>query len=248
MMERDIHFTARGMLESMQFKDGDFGKIALVSGQMQRITMILDCLENTIKNFSTFGYTFWTGHFQGKKITTGNGGLYSPDAALITEILCEGGIDYLIRVGSCGALSQEIEIGDLVIADQALRGDGVTSYYVDNEFLPTADKMLTNDLEELARNSGVKVHRGPVFTTDALLKETKEVINPKIKAGAIAIDMVTSPFFTIANLYRKKPVAMLVVSDNLITGEIGFSDIRYFDAEYKSTQIALNMVKMINVE
>lgn len=245
MMERDIHLTPRALLESVQFKEGDFGEIALVSGQMQRVTMILESLENPIKNFSTFGYTFWTGTFQGKKVTTGNSGLYAPDSALVTELLCVGGVDYFVRVGSCGALSQEIEIGDLIIADTALRGDGVTGYYVDDAFLPTADLALSNELETLARNADLKVHRGSVFTTDALLKETKEVINPRIEQGAIAIDMVTSPFLTITGIYQKKAVAMLAVSDNLITGEIGFSDTRYFDTEQRSTEIALNMVQRI---
>lgn len=245
MMERAIHLTPRALLESMQFKDGDFGEIALVSGQMQRVTMILEALENPRQNFSAFGYTFWTGTSEGKKVTTGNSGLYAPDSALVTELLCEGGVQYFVRVGSCGALSQEIAIGDLIIADTALRGDGVTGYYVDDAFRPAADRALSDKLEELARSAGLKVHRGSVFTTDALLKETKEVINPQIEQGAIGIDMVTSAFLTITGIYQKKAVAMLAVSDNLITGEIGFSDPRYFDTEHRSTAVALNMVESI---
>jgi DeoD family purine-nucleoside phosphorylase len=245
MMERDVHLTPRALLESVQYKEGDFSEIALVSGQMQRVTMILESLESPVENFSTFGYTFWTGTFQGKKVTTGNSGLYAPDSALVTELLCEAGVQYFVRVGSCGALSREIEIGDLIIADTALRGDGVTDYYVDDAFVPTADVALSNELEKLARNADLNVHRGPVFTTDALLKETKEVINPKIEQGAVAIDMVTSPFLTVAGLYQKKAVAMLAVSDNLITGEIGFADTRYFETERRSTEIALNMVENI---
>lgn len=245
MMERDIHLTPRALLESVQYKDGDFGEIALVSGQMQRVSMILESLENPRENFSTFGYTFWTGTFQGKRVTTGNSGLYAPDSALVTELLCAAGVYYFVRVGSCGALSPEIGIGDLIIADTALRGDGVTGYYVDDAFLPTADPALSNTLEALASNAGIKVHRGPVFTTDALLKETKEIINPRIGQGAIAIDMVTSAFLTITNIYQKKAVAMLAVSDNLITGEVGFANPKYFETERRSTEIALAMVERI---
>jgi DeoD family purine-nucleoside phosphorylase len=245
MMERDIHLTPRALLESVQYKEGDFGEVALVSGQMQRVTMILESLENPVENFSTFGYTFWTGTFQGKRVTTGNSGLYAPDSALVTELLCEAGVQYFVRVGSCGALSQEIEIGDLIIADTALRGDGATGYYVDDAFLPTADAALSDELEKLAKNADLKVHRGPVFTTDALLKETKEVINPRIEQGAIGIDMVTSPFLTITGIHQRKAVAMLSVSDNLITGEVGFGDPRYFETERRSTEIALNMVQSI---
>lgn len=227
MMQRPIHVSPQDMLKSMQFKDGDFANIAIVSGQPQRIQLALEKLENPVKNFSAFGYTFWTGEYKSNRITVGNAGLYAPDSAMITELLCVGGIDYLIRLGSCGALKENIKIGDYVVADKALRGDGVTKYYVEDSFVPQADKELTDKLSKLFDN----IYKGMVWTTDALLRETKEFVNDAIDKGAIAVDMVTSAFLTIANVYKKKAAAILVVSDNLITGELGFSNIKFIDAE-----------------
>jgi len=109
MMQRPIHVSPQDMLKSMQFKDGDFANIAIVSGQPQRIQLALEKLENPVKNFSAFGYTFWTGEYKSNRITVGNAGLYAPDSAMITELLCVGGIDYLIRLGSCGALKENIK-------------------------------------------------------------------------------------------------------------------------------------------
>jgi len=60
-----------------------------------------------------------------------------------------------------------------------------------------------------------------------LFKETKEIVNPYIEKGAIAVDMVTSPFVTVANIYKRKVAAILAVSDNLITGTLGFADIDF---------------------
>ena len=235
-MERDVHITPQELLASLQFKPGDFGKIALVSGQPQRAQACLKLLENPVKNFTFFGYTFWTGTYKGKKITVGNGGFYSPDTAYITEMLCVGGVDYLIRLGSCGALKKEIEVGDLVVADSGRRGDGATRYYVDDDFIPQADQELTQKLFSFSQET-LNTHLGPVWTTDALFRETKEVVNSYIEKGAIAVDMVTATFFTIANLYKKKTTAILAVSDNLITGTLGFSDFRFFDAQRKMIEI-----------
>ncbi|MCD6319409.1 MAG: hypothetical protein J7M03_01880 [Candidatus Desulfofervidaceae bacterium] len=244
MMEREIHISPQDLLQAMQFRPGDFANIAIVSGQPQRVNMALEKLKNPVKNFSAFGYTFWTGEYKGKRVTVGNGGMYAPDAALITELLCVGGVDYLIRLGSCGALKSEIKLGELVLAESALRGDGVTKYYVNNDgFIPQADKSLTDTLEAICKKH---IYRGKVWTTDALLRETKEVINNVIRQGGIAVDMVTSPFLTISQLYNKKAIALLVVSDNLITGEIGFSNIKVFDAERRMIGYAFNLVGAID--
>lgn len=244
MMKRSVHISPRDLLRDMQFKPGDFAKLALVSGQRQRAKMCLERLQNPVKNFSAMGYTLWTGKYQGSRITVGNAGLYAPDTALVTELLCAGGINLLIRLGSCGALRDDIRIGDIVIADRALRGDGVTSYYVDQKFVPQATKEISDELFRIF-SSSMSTHRGTVWTTDALLRETKEVINPVIEKGAIAVDMVTSSFLTVASFYKRKAAAILIVSDNLITGEMGFSNIKLFDGEQKMIDVALGAVKIL---
>jgi purine-nucleoside phosphorylase len=242
MMQRPVHISPQDLLKSMQFKEGDFAKIAILSGQPQRVAMALEKLKNPVRNFSAFGYTFWTGDYWGKRVTIGNGGLYAPDAALVTELLCVGGIDYLIRLGSCGGMRDDIKIGDYVLAENALRGEGVTRYYVSDGFTPHADETLGNKLAELF----IKVHRGMVWTTDALLRETKELVNNAISQGAIAVDMVTSAFLTITQIYKKKAAALLMVSDNLITGEVGFSNIRVFDAEKRMIDSAFDLIGAID--
>ncbi len=246
MMQRDVHLRPEDLLKSLQFKEGDFGKIALVSGQAQRAKMCLDYLEKPVKNFTFLGYTFWTGEYKGKRITVGNGGFYSPDSAFVTELLCTGGVEVLIRIGSCGALREDISIGDFVVADKVLRGDGATRYYVDDNFLPSVDKEITKHLVDIFSSLG-KVHSGGVWTTDALFRETKEFVNSYIDKGAIAVDMVTSPFVTVANLYKRKAACVLVVSDNLITGELGFTDFKLFEAQEKMVNIVFDLVEKVNV-
>lgn len=241
MMQRNVHLTAQDLLGALQFKEGDFGEIALVSGQAQRAERCLQYLNNPIKNFTFLGYTFWTGEYQGRRITVGNGGFYAPDSAFITELLCAGGIKTLIRLGSCGALREDIQVGDFIVADKVIRGDGATRYYVDERYEAIATPPLTEKIFSFCRQRR-KTHLGRVWTTDALLRETKDIVNSYIKQGAIAVDMVSSPFVTIANLYGKQVGALLVVSDNLITGQLGFNDLHFLDAQEEMVASAFAFV------
>jgi uridine phosphorylase len=244
MMTRDVHMTAQGLLASLQFRPGDFGSIALVSGQQHRAQMCLEKMENPVKNFTFLGYTFWTGTYKGKKITVGNGGFYAPDSAFVTEMLCAGGIKTLIRLGSCGSLRQDIDVGDYVLATEIVRGDGATRYYVDDDYKPQVSLDVTGCLEKVFSQGG-KVHKGGVWSTDAIFRETKEIVNKYIGKGAIAVDMVTAPFVTVANLYKCKVAAILTASDNLITGELGFTDFRFFEAESKMTDLAFSAAESL---
>lgn len=241
MMQRDIHVEPKGLLYSLQFKDGDFGDIALISGQQHRAKMCLQRMENPVKNFTFLGYTFWTGFYKGRKVTVGNGGFYAPDSALVTELLCAGGIQTFIRLGSCGALREDIKVGEYVLATDVLRGDGATRYYVEDDYKPTLSQDVTSSLENVF-SKVAKVHKGGIWTTDALFRETKDIVNSYINKGAVGVDMVTSPFVTIANLNNRKVGAILAVSDNLITGTLGFSDYRFFEAEMKMTDLAFEVV------
>ncbi len=241
MMQRDVHMNPKELLASLQFKEGDFGDIVLVSGQQHRAQLCLEKMENHVKNFTFLGYTFWTGYYKGIKVTVGNGGFYAPDSAFVAEILCAGGINTFIRLGSCGALRKDINIGDYVLVTDVLRGDGTTRYYVDDDFVPKVSPDVNEAINEVFKQAGT-IHQGGIWTTDAIFRETKEIVNPYIEKGAIAVDMVTSPLVTIANLNKRKVASICAVSDNLITGQMGFTDFRFFQAEMKMTDLAFSVV------
>jgi purine-nucleoside phosphorylase len=190
-------------------------------------------------------YTMYTGTYQGIKMTSINGGRFSADTGITTEILCNAQPKVMIRVGSCGALREDIKVGDLVVADSALCGDGVTPYYVEKGFSPKADKTLTEQLTAAAKASGATVHCGKVWSTDAILRETREVVGKAVDGGAIAVDMVSSTFLTICQLYKIPAVVILAVSDNVMTGEMGFMNPLYYMSEGKMVEIVFNLIKKL---
>ena len=243
-MKREIHLTGKDLMEMVQLRPQDIGKYAIVPGPKERVDGFLKSLQNPLKNFSFMEYTMYTGEYNGTRITTINGGRFSADTAITTEILCSAEAKAMIRMGSCGSLSEDIKIGDLVVVDSALRGDGVTPYYVsDPNFQPKSDRALTDTLYDSAKGSGFKTHRGKVWSTDAILRETREHVGKAIDSGAVAVDMVTSVFLTICQLYKIPATAILAVSDHIITGEMGFMDTNYYMAEHAMIGITLDLVK-----
>lgn len=244
-MKKDIHLTGKDLTEMVQLRPQDVGQYAIVPGPKDRLEVLIKKLENPVKNFSFMEYTMYTGSYQGIKISGINGGRFSADTAITAEVMCNAQIQNIIRIGTCGALDENIKVGDLVVADKILRGDGVTPYYVEKNFQTAADKKITDGLFQAAKYLGANVHRGTVWTTDALLRETREIVEAKRKEGAIAVDMVSSALLTIAQTYNVKAGSILAVSDNVITGEMGFMNPLYYIAETKLIEIALETVKRL---
>lgn len=244
-MQKEIHLTGRDLMEMVQLRPQDVGKYAIIPGPKERLEAIVKKLENPIKNFSFMEYTMYTGQFEGIKITSINGGRFAADTAITTEILCNAQTATMIRAGSCGALRPDINVGDLIVVTTAVKGEGVTQYYVDKDFVPTADAHLTETLTEVAKSSGYSVHTGPCWTTDAILKETRANVEKAVKQGAVAVDMVTAAFLTICQVYKIPAAAILAVSDNVITGEMGFLNPNYYMAEAATINIAFDLVKKL---
>ena len=245
-MKKEIHLTGKDLTAMVQLRPQDVGKYAIVPGPKDRLDVLLKKLENPVRNFSFMEYTMYTGTYQGIKLTAINGGRFSTDTSITTEVICNAQIPNIIRIGTCGVLDENIKVGDLVVAERIIRGDGVTPYYVAQDFKTLADKKITDTLEKVAKDLGVQVHRGCVWTTDALLRETRDIVEAKRKEGAIAVDMVSSSLLTIAQLYNVKAGSILAVSDNVITGEMGFMNPLYYIAETKLIEIALETVKRLD--
>lgn len=244
--------TGKDLMGMVQLTPDAVGDIALVPGPAERSEAIKSKLNDPVKNFTFMEYSMYTGDYEGKKVTTINGGRFSADTAITTEILCNADVKSMVRLGSCGALREDIKVGDLIVVTTALKGEGVTQYYVDQDFVPTADKVLTEKLKALAEKEvagpmlqGKSVHVGPCWTTDCILRETREHVGKAVDGGAIAVDMVSAAFLTIAQQYNIPAGVILAVSDNVITGEMGFMNTDYYMAESAVVNVGLNLVKGI---
>jgi len=244
-MVKDVHLTGKDLTQMVQLRPQDVGKYAIVPGPRDRLDVLLKKFENPVKNFTFMEYSMYTGTVEGTKITAINGGRFSTDTSITAEVMCNAGIENIIRVGTAGSLDENIKVGDLFVVDEVIRGDGVTQYYVDKDFKTVADKKIADTLYEVGKGMGVTIHRGKAWTTDALLRETREIVEAKRKEGARAVDMVSATLLTIAQTYNIKAGSILAVSDNVITGEMGFMNPLYYMAESNILKIALETVKKL---
>src|ERR1041384_100739 len=121
-MVKEPHFTPARMLSMLGLKSDSLGRYALIPGPKERSDMIRGLLENPKKNFSFLDYEMHTGGYGGKSVTVGNGGRYAPDTAITTEILCAGGAEILVRIGSCGSPPGKNKGGGTAIANGAGAG------------------------------------------------------------------------------------------------------------------------------
>jgi len=244
-MQKDVHLTGKDLTQMVQLRAEEVGKYAIVPGPRDRLEALTKKMANPIRNFSFMEYTMFTGTYEGIKITGINGGRFSTDTSITTEVICNAGIRNIIRIGTAGALDENIKIGDLFVVDEVIRGDGVTPYYVDKDFKTESNKDISDGLFEIAKDMGLNVHRGKAWTTDALLRETRQIVEDKRKQGAKAVDMVSSVLLTISQIYNVKAGSILAVSDNVVTGEMGFMNPSYYLAESNLIKIALELVKKL---
>ena len=244
-MAKEFHIQAKDLLELVQVEPGSLGKYAIIPGPIARVEPVTKKLNDPVKDFSFQGIEMYTGTLDDTLVTTANSGMYAPPGAIVSEMVAAGGSEYLIRPGSCGALREDINIGDLIIVTGCIRGEGTTSYYVPDDFSTVADFEVTQALVRACIKMGVTYHVGTVWSTDALLRESKELIDQMCELKVMGVDMVTSSLLTVSQLKGMKAGGVLAVSDNLITGELGFVSPRFFEAETTTIDVALEAVRIL---
>lgn len=247
-MAKNVHMDAGDLLKMVQLEAGSLGKYSLVPGPIERLQTILNKLTDPIRDFSFSGIEMHTGEFSGVLVTAANTGMYAPPAAITAEMLAAGGTETLIRVGSCGAMREDIAIGDLIIVSGCLRCEGTSKYYVPDSFSTVADIAVTSALIEACEKLNIRYHVGTVWSTDALLRETKDLIVEMCELKTVGVDMVSSALFTVAQLKGVKAGGVLAVSDNLITGELGFVSPRFYEAETKTIDVALEAINILETK
>ncbi|MGE0267612.1 MAG: hypothetical protein AB7S78_04055 [Candidatus Omnitrophota bacterium] len=248
-MTKDIYLSGKELTAMVQLLPKDVGRYAVVPGPRDRLKGILADVQKPVKNFSFMEYEMYTGQVDGVRATFMNGGRYSADTAITTELLCAVEIPTIFRLGTCGALRENIKIGDVVVVESALRNDGVTPFYIDDkDFEPKSDQKLADEVVRAIESTGLKVHRGKVWSHDALLRQTRENVDRASDLGCIASDMVSSTFLSICHLNKTSGVAVLAVGDNVVKGEFGYLDANFYMTEHMLTSACFNVIKNLGIK
>ena len=132
------------------------------------------------------------------------------------EQLAACGYQYIFGLGLGGTLQKGVEIGDTVLLEGAIRGDGVSRYYAPAEFPAIADFELVGRLSERLKASGEKYHLGMSFGIDSLYREVETLISQLRCLGVLTIDLESSAFLTVGRRLGLKCCWVGVVSDRLV--------------------------------
>lgn len=142
--------------------------------------------------------------------------LGSPMAALTMEKLIALGAKRIILFGWCGAISKDLHIGDIVVPHLALSGEGTSAYYSSGEKQAGPDERLRGGIISLLSAAGMEIHKGCVWSTDAVYREKRSLLSALHKEkGVKAVDMEFSALCSVAHFRRVEFAAVLIVSDEI---------------------------------
>ena len=136
------------------------------------------------------------------------------------ELITEYDVKNLIRVGSAGSYQKHIELRDIVVAMAASSTSGINqARFQGADFAPTADFGLFLKAIEIARAKGIKLKAGNVLTSDEFYADEFESYQKWSNFGVLCVEMETSGLYTLAAKHQVSALALLTISDSLVTGE-----------------------------
>ena len=201
-------------------KPGDIAPTVLITGDPLRAKHYAEnFLEEPFCYNQIRGMLGFTGTFHGRRISIQGTGIGIPSTALyIHELTHSYGVDCIIRVGTCGALQADLMLGDLVAATHALTDSAAVSRFLTTGGIPQADETMILLAEQAARDLGLPIRKGPLFSTDLFYSEDNHRYDHSRMNGVLGVDMETSMVYAMGARYGFKALSILTVSDNLITG------------------------------
>ncbi|MDD2418358.1 MAG: nucleoside phosphorylase [Oscillospiraceae bacterium] len=175
-------------------------------GRVESIALLLDSPEFVA---SKREYTTWAGSIDGQRVLVTSHGIGGPSTAICVEELALCGVKTMIRVGTCGGMSQAVCSGDLVIANAAIRQEGTSLEYLPVAFPAVSDFEVTSALVKSARDMGERVHVGVVHCKDSFYGQHKPEESPVsyqlqnrwqawIRGGCLASEMESAALYTVA--------------------------------------------------
>ncbi|HFQ5192012.1 TPA: nucleoside phosphorylase [Vibrio vulnificus] len=173
----------------------------IVCGEPDRANRIAALLENAELIAENREYRLFNGEFQGKAITVCSTGIGAPSMIIAVEELKQCGAKYIIRVGSAGAMQPNIALGELIVAEGAVRDEGGSKAYIDAAYPAYTSFSLLKGLDGYLQTQAVPYHMGVVRSHDSFYTDDEETLCQYWnKKGILGADMETSALLTVGRL------------------------------------------------
>ena len=236
-------------------KPGDFGKTVLMPGDPLRAKFIAEnFLENPVLVNNVRGVQGHTGYYKGVKVSVMATGMGMPAMGIYSHELFNGyGVENIIRVGSAGAIQENIKLYDLVIAQGACTDSNFAAqFHLPGTFAPIASYELLEAAVAAAKEHNARFHVGNVNSSDVFygdhagVPEGLDSVYGLKKMGVMALEMEAAALYMNAARYGKRGLCICTISDHVLTGELTSSQERQ-TAFTTMMKVALDVaVKMEN--
>ncbi len=220
---------------------GDFAKTVIMPGDPKRAELIaVKYLQDAVLVNDVRGMKAYTGYYKGKKISIMASGMGMPSMGIYSyELYKYFNVDNIIRIGSCGAYTSELQLLDIILVDQTYT-EGNYAFTLNNDKVHMAfpDKGLNQQIEETAKELAISYTKGTTVCSDCfdwyMTDVTKMLARIPQDIKIIAAEMEAFALFYNAKLLDKKAACLLSVVDS-----------HYFKSQVSSADREKSLDKMI---
>ncbi|MBR2540866.1 MAG: purine-nucleoside phosphorylase [Mogibacterium sp.] len=201
--------------------NGEIAKAVLLPGDPLRAKFIADnFLEDVVQFNDVRNMLGFTGTYKGKKVSVMGTGMGCASIGIYSyELIHFYGVDKLIRVGSCGAMQPQLELGDLVMAITASTDSNYAHQYnLPGTFSAGADFDLLRKAVEVSEEKGYRYHVGNILSADVFYNDNPDR-TPWMKMGTMAVEMESFALYCNAARAGVKALGIMSVSDSILTGK-----------------------------
>lgn len=185
-------------------------KMVLLPGDPNRVDRVGEFLENPRLIANNREFKTIIGTYKGMEVTVTSTGIGGTSAVIALEELISSGGEYFIRIGSCGAVQENIKIGDLILAMACVREDGASNMYIGKEYPAAADYEILSTLQKKAEELKYNHHVGVIRSHDSFyIDDEIERMNYWNKRNVLGSDMETASLFVIGKIRGVKVGSIL---------------------------------------
>lgn len=201
---------------------GEIAERVLLPGDPLRAKYIAETYLDKPKQYNSIRNMFgYTGTYKGVPVSVQGTGMGIPSISIyLNELIREYGVKKLIRVGTCGAMQEDIKLKDVIIAQSSSTDSAIINNTFGGKlnYCPTADFNLLSMAVRQAKKLNIPVKVGNVFSCDRFYDD--DVDNAKLtEYGILAVEMESAALYMLASRYRVQGLGIFTASDHLITGE-----------------------------
>lgn len=224
---------------------GDYAEACLVPGDPLRAKYVAEnFLDGAEQRNAERGMLGYTGTYKGRPVSVQATGMGCPSAAIVFEELIQLGVKRLLRIGTCGGLQPDLELGDLIVALSAVPSDKTALTYTGGEpHAPTASWELVHGAVHAAKELGKPVRVGPIVSSDVFYDPDKGRAQRWSDRGILAVEMEAAVLFTLGGMRKVQTGCLLTVSDVVVESEfVRISDEELRAAVDQMTELALETI------